>query len=464
MSLYGTGRAEGFSAAVAIVAVVAVVHVLGTWQELPLATVDWPAVGAAALPPALAGLLFFRFLRAMGRSRYAAFLTGAMYALSPWFVGAAALPREQWAAALVPLALEAAHRCARPNQRWLWLPLLGPCLCAPLLPGATLVGAFALLLAFGQLLYARTCAERDDQPALLRRLLAAVAIAAVAGATLVWLDPFAATLHHDLTPTPAQVLAAHRPSELGVDFAALLRLPGPVMLLFAVLGLLRRQRHADPQIWLFVAALGALPAVVATCAATASGLAAIPTALQTTSVWLCLLACAVLSAAGLDDFLELPLRRSCALPWLLAFSATVAPLIPWLGSRAPDSEWPLTATFLGFALLLPLWRRIGILRFKNVLTAATLLALAVPALQVLPGDAPSVLGAAPGGAAGESGLSRDVAGWLARPVWHYVGLFLSLLSASLWLLSASLRKYLASRAPARPHRAIAKKAPPSHRA
>lgn len=466
MSLYGSGRAEGIGAAVAIVAVVGAVYALGSWQAMPLAVIDWPTLATAAAAPALGGLLCYRFLRAMGRSRYAGFLIGAMYALSPWFLGAAAMPREQFAAAIAPFALEGALRLGRPNQRAVWLAALPFCLAAPWLAGPTLVALFATLLAIAFVVDARRHTERDECRGFTTRAAVGGLLAAVIVATLLWLDPLASTLHTALAPTPAQVLAAHRPSQLGLDLAALLRLPGPVMLLFALLGLLRRQRHAPPTLWLFVGCIGALPATIATLAVTEGGAAAIPPMLQSTSFWACLLACTALGAAGLDDFLELPLRRSGALPWLLVGSALAAPLVPLVGSHAPAMEWPLVATFLAMPLLLPLWRRFGVLRFKNVLAAAGLAALLAPALQILPNaTAPHAAPLAEGSAAARSAasLATDWARLAEHPSWHYVGLALSLASASLWLLSASLRKWIASKKPATPHRAMAKKATPAKR-
>ena len=43
-----------------------------------------------ALLPALGGVLCYRFLRAQGRSRYAGFLAGMAYGVSPWLLAMAA--------------------------------------------------------------------------------------------------------------------------------------------------------------------------------------------------------------------------------------------------------------------------------------------------------------------------------------------------------------------------------------
>lgn len=466
MSLYGSGRAEGVVAAIGIACFVAVVFALGSWQVTAFGQIDWTTTAINALAPATGGLLCYRFLRASGRSRYAAFLVGTMYALSPWFVSMAVMPKEQVAAALAPLALEATYRLSRPSQRWLWLPMLAPCLALPFVAGLTVVGGITAVLAFAGLAYALRCEERDGRKRLLWQLAGAVALAATAAASFVLIDPFAGALFQSVTPLPAEVLAAHRASHLGLDTAALLRLPGPVLLLFAALGILRRQRHADIFTWLALGALGALPAFAATLFDPKwFGLdqLPIPVAVQSAAFWLTLLACAMLGAAGLDDFLELPLRRRTALPWLLAFAVAGAPLILAFGSHAPRQEWPLTATFLVFALLLPTWRRIGILRFKNVLTVVALLAVAVPVLQVLPTGPGAALPAMPFAETALQSYVRDLQILSGRPWWHYAGLLSVLASTSIWLLSASLRRRNASMIPIKPHRAMAKKAPPAKR-
>ncbi len=462
MSLYGSGRTEGAFAATGIAALVALVFLLGSWQVEPLSRIDWSATAIAAAVPALGGLLFYRFLRAQGRSRYAAFLTGAMYALSPWFVSLAAMPREQVAAALAPLALEAGFRLSRPSQRSLWLPLAPLCFAAPFLAGTSVIAGIATVLVVATLAHALRLEERDGRRALARRLAVVAALAALAAGSLAWIDPFAGALHQGIEPLPAEVLAAHRASDLGLDTAAVLRLPGPVLLLFVALGILRRQRHASIPTWIGLGALGALPAMAnAWVDPQWFGLdrLPLPTIVPGASFWLTLLACAVLGAAGLDDFLELPLRRRSALPWMLAFAVTCAPLIPAFGSHAPTQEWPLTATFLVFALLLPTWRRIGILRFKAVLSAVALLALAVPALQVLPAGPGAAIPALPFAETALHSWARDLDVLRGRPAWHYSGLASAAAVSLLWILSASLRRWRASRTPTTPQSAIARKAP-----
>ena len=117
MSLYGTGRREGITTTVSLVAIVMVVHVAARAMTAGTAAVELPdALWPAALP-ALASITFYRFLRSLHHSRYAAFVASAAYALSPWLTAIDVLPREQLAAALAPLALEATCRSVRPQQR-----------------------------------------------------------------------------------------------------------------------------------------------------------------------------------------------------------------------------------------------------------------------------------------------------------------------------------------------------------
>jgi hypothetical protein len=238
-----------------------------------------------------------------------------------------------------------------------------------------------------------------------------------------------------------------------------MRLAGPVLMMFAALGILRRQRHASIPRWLTVAVAGALPTFW--CSDITAQTPGLLTLLPTAAWWLPLLAITVLGAAGLDDFLDLPLRRRTALPWLLAIAVATTPLLP-LTAQAPEQEWPLTGTILLLALLMPSWRRVGILRFKNVLATATLLALAVPALQVLP-RTPAVLPPAMPlweTADCSTNLWDDLQ---VHPVWHYSGLFGVFAFSSIAALSASRRRRNAMPVPSSAKAAIKKKAKPAQR-
>jgi len=462
VSLYGTGRREGIGSVLVLGAVVVIVLVAGSLQLFgSLANVA--AASRDAIVPALGGALFYRFLRAMRRSRYVSFLTAVAYALSPWLLTMALAPREQLAAALAPLALEAVTRCDRPSQRRSWLPWTGVCLALPFLPGVTTIGGLAMLLCASLFVRLVTCGDRSDATPPAWGIGAAVALGALAAASVIALDPLAPWLRTDQLG-PLEVLHGHQAGSYGIDTAAVLRVPGPVLLFFALLGILRRQRHTAIGSWLAVATAGAVPAVLCMLVpADAFGFAfwhAIEQ-LPATAWWLTLLGVAVLAAAGLDDFLDLPLRRRTALPWLLALAVLMAPMIPFV-STAPDLEWPLTATLLLLAVLMPLWRRVGILQFKNLLAIAVVVLLTVPALQVLPVLVPPSLGAAPAG---------EVTRWVRvamlhaadAPSWPYAGFAFVLLASGVWWLFAFWRRMPASNAPPKAKAAIVRKARPPQR-
>ncbi len=456
MSLYGTGRSEGVAAALLIGALVLAVRTTG-------GLVDGHALLASlqpALLPALGGLLCYRFLRAQGRSRFTGFLVGAAYGLSPWLLSIEAMPREQIAAALAPLALEAVCRCDRPSWRERWLPWAWICFAAPFVAGFTMVGLCCSLLVVTGLLRTITCGDRDDERPPVRGLLLIVVAGTAAAANFVWLDLLSPWLHADHSVAPAIALAAHRSSEPGLDLAAMLRVPGPVLVMLALLGALRRQRHVDASVWWSIVAAGALPTVVTLVPSLAAALPDFLTApfVLTAAWWLVLLATAVLGAAGLDDFLDLPLRRRTALPWLLAVAVLAAPLLSVLGAHHPAGEWPLVATFLGLALVLPTWRKLGILTFKNALAAFVLMALTLPALQVPPTN--SVPPAMP---AGEFGPRRPAGFDGDRPTWHYSGFSVAALIGAMLLLSAMRRRQRLRPTPTPAKAAIKKKAKPSQR-
>lgn len=462
MSLYGTGRAEGIGSVLVLATVVVLVTLVGSLQLFGALT-DLPAAAGSAVVPILGGVLFYRFLRAQRRSRYVSFLTGVAYALSPWLLVIALAPREQLAAALAPLALEAVTRCDRPSQRRAWLPWTGVCLALPFAAGVTTIGVLVTLLCACLLVRLITCGDRSDETPPAVGIVAAALLAAATAASVIVLDPLEPLLR-DGVFGPLDVLHAHHAGSHGIDVAAVLRVPGPVLLFFALLGVLRRQRHTSITNWLVVAAAGAVPTLL---------LVLVPPGafgfafwhqierLPATGWWLTLLAVAVLAAAGLDDFLDLPLRRRSALPWLLALAVLLAPVIPFV-STAPELEWPLTATLLLLALLMTMWRRLGILQWKNLLAVAVVLVLAVPALQVLPVLVPPPLGAVPLG---------EVSRWLHtamlypadRPTWPYAGFALVLLASGVWWLLAFWRRSQANAAPQKARAAITKKARPAQR-
>jgi hypothetical protein len=438
VSLYGTGRREGITAALLIAAMVLLVHLLATLlRDRVLDTTSLLVTLRRGLLPALGGMLCYRFLRAQGRSRYAGFLCGAAYGMSPWLSAIGAAPREQLAAALAPLALEIASRCDRPTQRRIWLPWSWLFLGAPFLGGVTVIGTLCAMLCAGSFFRTVTCGDKDEELPSLRGLLLASGAAIAAATNLVWLDPLGPWLGEPVVLPVADVLTAHRSSGSEADLAAALRVPGPLLLCFAALGLLRRQRHVDGMLWVAVVLAGAVPTlatslpVLQQAAPHWSNLSMLAAA----AWWSALLGTAVLGAAGLDDFLDLPLRRRTALPWLLAGTVLLAPLLPAFGADAPAREWPLSTTWLLLALLLPLWRRLGILRFKNVLAMAALVMLSLPTMQSQPARAP--WSATP---LGEFAAVRQETPRHPHRHWHWWGLGGSLLLTSTWAVFALRRR------------------------
>ncbi len=441
MSLYGTGRKEGIAATALIVLLVVVVHTVGG-----LATAAHHALPRllASLVPGIAGVTCYRFLRAQGRSRFAGFLAGAAYALSPWLLAIGQAPREQVAAALVPLALEAACRCDRPDTRPQWLPWAWICIALPFLAGVTVVNVLGTILVAGVLVRTAMCGDREsDAPAPRATLL--TTIGSIAGAVhLAWLDPFGAWLGGSVAVPLEALLTQHRGNGAAVDLAAFLRVPGPLLLLFAALGLVRRQRHVDPATWVGLALAGTAPTLFVVWPGLAAAMplwSAMPTAAPA-ALWLSLLATTVLATAGLDDFLDLPQRRRTALPWLLAVTVALAPLLPSLLSIEPAREWPLSLTLLLLAVLLSLWRQLGILRWKNLLAVAALLTLAIAPLQALTGT-PLALVDGPGAPAGETlpPLPRMLPPLQAGTFWHYTSLLGAIVIASIgsWYDAAQRR-------------------------
>ena len=61
------------------------------------------------------------------------------------------------------------------------------------------------------------------------------------------------------TLTPPDVLSAYRTGPPSLDAAAILRLPPPLLSVFAVLGLLRPRRTVRARFWSSLAGLGSLP-------------------------------------------------------------------------------------------------------------------------------------------------------------------------------------------------------------
>ena len=457
MSLYGSGRSEGIGSVLLIAAVVITVLVVGELQVFGF-DMDYETATLHALVPAVAGATFYRFVRAQGRSRYAAFLTGLAYALSPWLLSMSVEPREHLAAALAPLALEAAIRCRHPAQRSAWMPWAGVCIGAPFLAGNTAVAWFAVGLA--AVLLAPVARGDGGEASSCWRGVGCITLLTIASAVaFASLDVFG-LWRSGLPASPADVLGAHQPGRTGIDLAAVLRVPGPFLVFFLILGVLRRQRHTFTVGWLLLMAVAALPTLLVETTRPPTWICSSWVVLDPwpAAVWfLCLVAAGVLAAAGIDDFLDLPLRRRTAVAWLLALVVGTAPAIP-LNSAAPELDWPLTATLLLLALLLPLWRRLGILRWKSVHAATVVVALAVLALQVLPSDEPLLLPALPAGEIAWHNHARPPV-----PIWPYALLGSVSVCTAVWAWFAFRRRTKARPAPSKARAAIVKKPRPPQR-
>lgn len=422
MSLYGTGRGDGVVAASAAGAAAAVTHVAAGW---PLdggapGGPDWTTATAGAVGATLA----YRFLRAQGRSRYAAAMCSAAYGMSPLFAGLQAAPREQLAAALAPLALEAVAQLQRPDRRRQWLPWFGACFAAPFAFGATVVGALAAALGLCML---TVSALRDRRPRD-GRAVAATALSLLGGcaaaASLVALAPLDRVLGPARAPAIAEVLAGEAAPMV------IVRVIGPFLVWFALFGVLRRQRHVNTTTWTLLALVGAAPTVWAALPGAVSGApdARSVWAVPAAAWWLSVLAITVMGAAGLDDWLDQPVRRRGAHLLLLATTLVVAPALPLAGETLePAHVATVLGTFAALAAVTLAWRRLGVPRFKLALATVGLTAFALPVLWRRPPAGTAAMAAAPlaeGAATSWSGAWET----LARAPWaSYAGLGAALL-------------------------------------
>lgn len=388
MSLFGTGRREGIVAACLVTLLAVLAHLAAGWFA------DEPGVAAfrTALAGGIGSALAYRFLRAHGRSRYAAFLGGAAYGLSPLLHGLADAPREQFAAATAPLALEACCQLARPSRRTYYLPWLGVYLALPFAFGATVVACTSALLGLGMLLRVLTHTRGGDHQLAPAAVFATLLTAGVATACLLELDPTANWLDASRPLAIAQALGG------SVTPLSVTRTLGPLCIWFALFGVLRRQRHATLPIWLGLAALGTLPAIAFSLPALLPHLRLVPELAYAPAagLWLCVLAITVLGAAGLDDWLEQPLRRRGAHLTLLLATLMLSPALSAFSATVdPVQQATVLGTFAVLAATTIFWRRLGVLRFKNVLAAMALLMCVAPIVFAPPLQAPTVAIAAP---------------------------------------------------------------------
>lgn len=430
MSLYGTGRAAGVTAACAAGAATAAAHAAAGWHLAPAIAAE--PTSTTAVAGAVGAGLAYRMLRAQGRSRYAAFLCGAAYGMSPLFAGLHGAAREQLAAALAPLALEAAARLQRPGRRDAWRPWFGVCLAVVFAGGATVVGGLAAALAL--CMVAVTAVRERSATSLRACWIGALALVGglAAAANFVALDPLAAALGPARAPDVAAALAAETAA------MTLARVVGPFLVWFALFGVLRRQQNVNTTTWALLALVGAAPIarLALPGALTSAPDAVCGWAVPAASWWLSVLAITVMGAAGLDDWLDQPLRRRGAHLWLLVTTLTVAPALPLAGASLDASHVAIgVGTLTALAGVTLAWRRLGVPRFKNVLAAVGLTAFALPLLWQQPDAAPL---AAPLAEVSERSL-WDAWRAVARAPWSSFTGFTGALAAGL-VGAAALRR------------------------
>jgi hypothetical protein len=430
MSLFGTGRREGIIAVCLIGLLTAVTHLAAALRHGLIGESTYVTMIAGAV----GGMLTYRFLRAQGRSRYAGFLGGAAYGMSPLFAGLIDTPREQLAAALVPLALEAACHCTRPSTQRIWLPWTGLCIAAPFVLGVTVIATLATTLAVGTLtitiIRSRQGIDHRQQSAIGLTILTGT----LALTNLAWLDPLAGWLGNQQATHPQNVLSGEATP------IVIVRVVGPFLVWFALLGILRRQRHVMTSLWLTLAMVGAIPTILLTIPGVSASTPAVSTVwtVATMSLWLSVLAITVVGTAGLDDWLDQPQRRRGAHLWLLLLTLFVAPALPLAGASGnPIHLATVLGTFGLVAMVSTCWRRLGILRFKNMLSMAALAAFAIP---VILQTRPERDLASPISETAVRSWQRVADQLLSQPCWHYTGLIVAVLTSavfSAWLTARS---------------------------
>lgn len=424
MSLYGTGRKEGIFAACFIGILTAGAHLAALLRNDSMHEAAYVTMFAGAI----GGMLAYRFLRAQGRSRYAAFLGGIAYGMSPLFAGLMDSPREQLAAAFAPLTLEAAAQCSRPTTRRRWLPWVGVSLAIPFTFGVTVIAILGSGLALSMVTMTLVHCGRGDERIPLLTTAISLALGATCLLNVAWLDPLGAWLGMHQTADLQRVLSGETTPMV------ILRAIGPFLVWFALLGILRRQRHIATSLWLPLAVIGALPTIAQAVPSVASNLPATfaTWGIPAMSWWLSLLAVTVLGTAGLDDWLDQPQRRRGAHLSLLLLTAFGAPALPLVCSSVhPMHLATVLGTFGILSMLTLVWRRLGVLQLKNVLSAVALTVFALPAiLHTLP----ATTLAAPVGEVAAKTWQRVGEQLLAHPWWHFAGIIGSLVTACILAL------------------------------
>ena len=391
----------------------------------PLYPGFWPLLwfGIGALPTvmalhgALASLLMYRFVRAQPTSRFVAFLGGGLWGLG-WFFQAQLdrLP-EAAACAWLPLCLESLWRLTRPGNRRGATAALAVGVAAMVMTGGFAVTRVALLALGLMTAWNIQRLGASDRLATLGSLaiggLGALLLCAPA-----WLDwlQFAAVLEPADplgTPLPAgavwgvlspTLLSSDALHELGPrlvarESLALALFPGTATLLFAVMGFVRPSPAQPRWPWLTLAALGLYLSVDAPGAGFLRDATGLASARPGATLLLLHLGLLVLACNGLNAFLDAPYRRPVAIPLLATASVLSAgaaagalllqpelsggALLGWLGGHGVDAIeaaaavarralLPTTSVLLLLGLMFLVWRRMGVLRFKQALAAVVL--------------------------------------------------------------------------------------------
>ena len=320
----------------------------------------------AALHAAIACALAFRFLRAQGRSRYASFVCGAAYGLGAHTGRMSGSLPELAALAWAPLVLELLLRLVRGERQRHLAPLLGPAIAWMFCTGGVATASCVLVVAIVWYV-GWSMRERMRRAAMLTAGAASLFAAALLTAPM-WLGAIELPRAPLGEPTRVDALSNAR------------LVCGPLLLFFAILGAMRRQRGAPTGRWLALALFGAAFAV---------GLPFVPSPLHGEAPWQRTpdalwwpvhFALILLASNGLDDFLDLPLRRRAATIWTLVLAVVVAPAGFMLGEHG---TWLRVegAVLLALAALFLTWRALGILRFKTVVAAAAMAWLSVATLR-----------------------------------------------------------------------------------
>ncbi|MEC7584545.1 MAG: hypothetical protein VYE77_09515 [Planctomycetota bacterium] len=309
------------------------------------------------LHTAVACALAYRLLRAHGRSRYAAFVGGALYGLGAFAASLHGNITELAAMAWAPLPLAVVMRVVRGERHRRKILWLGPAMALPMLTGGTATACLTLAVGIWWLV-----GHAINEPDRRRHLLACGGASLLVTACLtapIWLGIHTAASQPAI-PTMAWDWAQTRQL-----------LAGPLLLFLILLGVMRSQREAPPVRWLIGLTLTGLVAVWLPHAPwPLAGHAPWQDAPDATW-WPVHLLLVLFAASSLDDFLDLPRRRRSALLLTILLALTVPPLTWWYVAEQQIRLIEVVALAV-FALLFANWRRLGMPRFKAAVACTAL--------------------------------------------------------------------------------------------